>query len=41
MTSGLALAAVLFHLLRIRPALEMQSDPVGPDVIRAHLGWLE
>jgi GPH family glycoside/pentoside/hexuronide:cation symporter len=36
--AGLALAALLFHALRIRPARRMGEAPVSPDVVRTHLG---
>lgn len=35
--SGLAFAGVLFHCLRIKPALAMKADPVDEQTIRAHL----
>jgi GPH family glycoside/pentoside/hexuronide:cation symporter len=35
--AGFALTGLLFHALRVKPALTMRRDPIPPDVLRAHL----
>ena len=35
--AGLAITALLYHLMRIRPARRMAADPVDAETIRAHL----
>ncbi len=37
MIAGFALAAVAFHLLRVRAALDMRRAPVAPGTIELHL----
>ncbi len=37
---GLSFALLLFHLLRVKPALRMQRDPVDRQTIQAHLDAL-
>jgi hypothetical protein len=38
MVAGFALAAVAFHLLRVRAALAIRRRPVAPETIELHLG---
>jgi GPH family glycoside/pentoside/hexuronide:cation symporter len=35
--AGLSLAALIFQLLRVRPAVQLQHEPVASDVVRRHL----
>lgn len=35
--AGLAVTALLYHMMRIRPARRMAADPVDAEIIRAHL----
>jgi GPH family glycoside/pentoside/hexuronide:cation symporter len=35
--AGLAITALLYHLMRIRPARQMAAEPVDGETIRAHL----
>jgi hypothetical protein len=35
--AGLAITALLYHLMRIGPARRMAAEPVDGEIIRAHL----